>query len=260
MQSVFVGLSGGVDSAVSAYLLKKQGYKVVGTFIKGWEPDFLPCTGAEDRLSAMRVAAHLEIPFVLYDLEKEYKQEVVDYFISEYKTGRTPNPDVMCNRAIKFGAFWQKAKADGADLIATGHYAVSSLEAQSWKLKASCDSEKDQTYFLWTLTQEHGFSASVNERHYVVLKDMKKNELIVSTGPLGEHLEKTFTLLNQNWISSSAPDGGLLARYRYRQQLLPAKVEGKKVMFDAPQLIAAGQSVVFYDSRGEACLGGGIIA
>src|SRR3989344_9130448 len=123
MVTVFVGLSGGVDSAVSAYLLKKEGHKVVGAFIKGWEPDFLPCTGAEDRLSAMRVAAHLGIPFVTYDLSEEYKRDVVDYFVSEYKNGRTPNPDVMCNRTIKFGAFWQKAHADGADMIATGHYA-----------------------------------------------------------------------------------------------------------------------------------------
>lgn len=154
MKTVFVGLSGGVDSAVSAYLLKKQGYRVVGAFIKGWEPDFLPCTGKEDRLEAMRVAAHLEIPFVTYDLEEEYKRDVVDYFISEYKAGRTPNPDVMCNRAIKFGAFWEKAKADGADYIATGHYAVSCLEADTWNLKASVDTEKDQTYFLWTLTKD----------------------------------------------------------------------------------------------------------
>ena len=100
MKTVFVGLSGGVDSAVAAYLLQKEGYRVVGAFIKGWEPDFLPCTGKEDRLSAMRVAAHLQIPFVTYDLEEEYKREVVDYFIEEYRAGRTPNPDVICNRAI----------------------------------------------------------------------------------------------------------------------------------------------------------------
>lgn len=150
MKTVFVGLSGGVDSAVSAYLLKKQGYRVVGAFIKGWEPDFLPCTGKEDRLEAMRVAAHLDIPFVTYDLEEEYKRDVVDYFISEYKAGRTPNPDVMCNRMIKFGAFWKKAKEDGANYIATGHYAVN----DKGTMRISTDTEKDQTYFLWTLTKE----------------------------------------------------------------------------------------------------------
>ena len=154
MKTVFVGLSGGVDSATSAYLLKKEGYNVVGAFIKGWEPDFLPCTGKEDRLEAMRVAAHLGIPFVTYDLEEAYKRDVVDYFVAEYKAGRTPNPDVLCNRAIKFGAFWERAKADGADAIATGHYARIGKEGDSYSLKTSADSEKDQTYFLWTLGQE----------------------------------------------------------------------------------------------------------
>ena len=149
MKTVFVGLSGGVDSATSAYLLKKEGYRVVGAFIKGWEPDFLPCTGKEDRLEAMRVAAHLGTPFVTYDLSAEYKKEVVDYFVEEYKAGRTPNPDVVCNRAIKFGAFWDKAKADGADFIATGHYA----QNINGSLQVSRDFDKDQTYFLWTLTK-----------------------------------------------------------------------------------------------------------
>ena len=153
-KTVFVGLSGGVDSAVSAYLLKKEGYRVVGVFLKAWEPDFLPCTGARDRLEAMRVAAHLGIPFTTYDLEEEYKKDVVDVFVEEYRRGRTPNPDVLCNRAIKFGAFWEKAKADGADMIATGHYASRKLEDGSWKLEASKDKEKDQTYFLWTLNQD----------------------------------------------------------------------------------------------------------
>lgn len=153
MQKIFVGLSGGVDSAVAAYLLKKEGHDVVGAFIKGWEPDFLPCTGAEDRLSAMRVAAHLEIPFVTYDLSKEYKKLVVDPFVAEYKAGRTPNPDVMCNRTIKFGEFWKKAKADGADFIATGHYAQV-RGTRNQELGTSADFEKDQTYFLWTLTKD----------------------------------------------------------------------------------------------------------
>lgn len=150
MKTVFVGLSGGVDSAVSAYLLKKQGYRVVGAFIKVWEPDWLPCTSGADRLDAMRVAAHLEIPFKTYDLADEYKKQVVDYFVEEYRQGRTPNPDVMCNRAIKFGAFWDRAKADGADFIATGHYARN----EGGKLLRGVDDSKDQSYFLWMLTQD----------------------------------------------------------------------------------------------------------
>ena len=119
---VFVGLSGGVDSSVSCALLQKEGYEVTAVFIKTWHPDFLPCTWKEDRLDAMRVAAHLGIPFVTLDLEKEYKENVADYMIEEYKKGRTPNPDVMCNKNVKFGAFLKYALENGADFVATGHY------------------------------------------------------------------------------------------------------------------------------------------
>ncbi len=148
-KTVYVGLSGGVDSAVAAHLLKEEGHDVTGVFIKGWEPDFLPCTGTADRLSAMRVAAHLEIPFITLDLSEEYKRLVVDSFIAEYKAGRTPNPDVLCNRTIKFGAFWDHAQQAGADCIATGHYA----ETNGRVLRTARDHEKDQTYFLWTLRE-----------------------------------------------------------------------------------------------------------
>ncbi len=147
-KKVFVGLSGGVDSAVSAALLKEQGYAVTGVFIKVWQPDFLTCTWREERRDAMRVAARLKIPFLFFDFEKEYKEGVADYMIEEYRKGRTPNPDVMCNREIKFGAFWQKAKDMGADFIATGHYARN----EGGRLKEGVDKEKDQSYFLWTLT------------------------------------------------------------------------------------------------------------
>ena len=123
-KKVFVGMSGGVDSSVSALLLKKQGYDVTGVFIKVWQPDFITCTWKEDRLDAMRVASMLDIPFVTLDLEKEYKEGVIDYMIEEYRKGRTPNPDVMCNREVKFGAFMRFAKANDKDAyIATGHYA-----------------------------------------------------------------------------------------------------------------------------------------
>lgn len=149
-----MGLSGGVDSAVSAYLLKKEGYRVVGAFVKVWEPPWLSCTSREDRLSAMRVAAHLEIPFVTYDCADIYKREVVDAFVAEYQAGRTPNPDVLCNRAIKFGALWERAQADGADMIATGHYAQKQVLGARFQLLASVDKAKDQTYFLWMLTQD----------------------------------------------------------------------------------------------------------
>ncbi|MEN9880868.1 MAG: hypothetical protein RLZZ308_51 [Candidatus Parcubacteria bacterium] len=147
---MFVGMSGGVDSSVSALMLIRAGYDVVGVFIKVWQPDFIECTWKEDRLDAMRVAAQLDIPFYTLDLEKEYKEGVIDYMIDEYRAGRTPNPDVMCNREVKFGAFYHWAISQGADYIATGHYA----EHNGISLVKSRDENKDQTYFLWTLSKE----------------------------------------------------------------------------------------------------------
>ncbi len=158
---IFVGLSGGVDSSVAAARLVHAGHEVTGVFIKAWHPDFLPCDWKEDRRDAMRVCAKLNIPFLTLDLEKEYKKEVVDYMIREYKAGRTPNPDVMCNKEIKFGAFLTYAKKMGADFVATGHYArtelhFSSLEKKIKKihLYEARDENKDQSYFLWTLKQD----------------------------------------------------------------------------------------------------------
>jgi len=169
-QTVFVGLSGGVDSAVSAALLQKKGYEVVGVFIRTWHPEFLACNEEDERRDAMRIAAHLDIPFLTFDLEKVYKKEVGEYMINEYKKGRTPNPDVMCNKEVKFGAFLKKALGMGALVrpsaeiyVATGHYAQISekglaLGIQKGKtlgrnLYKGADPAKDQSYFLWTLTQ-----------------------------------------------------------------------------------------------------------
>ena len=161
-KKVFVGLSGGVDSAVSAALLKERGFDVTGVFIKVWQPDFLPCSWRDERRDAMRVAITLDIPFLFFDFEEEYKKGVVDKMIAEYKVGRTPNPDVLCNREIKFGAFWKKAKEMGADYIATGHYAQitprsdlgNRIKVGPLELKEGKDKEKDQSYFLWTLSQD----------------------------------------------------------------------------------------------------------
>ncbi len=149
-KKVFVGMSGGVDSSLTSALLKKEGYDVTGVFIKVWQPDFIECQWKEDRLDAMRVCAKLEVPFLDLDLEKEYKEGVFNYMIDEYKTGRTPNPDVMCNKKIKFGAFLDFALKNGANFIATGHY----VRLEKGKLLAGIDENKDQSYFLWTLTQE----------------------------------------------------------------------------------------------------------
>jgi len=150
---IFVGLSGGVDSAVTAALLQRAGASVTGVFIKGWYPEGLPCTWAADRRDAMRVAAHLHIPFVTLDASKEYKQGVIDYLLREYRNGRTPNPDIMCNKEVKFGAFFDFAMKNGADYIATGHYARVTHEEDA-SLKRGVDPKKDQSYFLWAIRPE----------------------------------------------------------------------------------------------------------
>lgn len=154
IMNVFVGLSGGVDSAVSAYTLQKEGHMVRGVFLKGWYPPHIPCTWKEDRQDAMRVAAHLSLPFTTLDVEEEYKTSVIDYLIKEYKEGRTPNPDVFCNQDVKFGAFLKWARESGADKIATGHYARVEEVNGVYKLLKGKDSKKDQSYFLYALTQE----------------------------------------------------------------------------------------------------------
>ena len=152
--TVFVGLSGGVDSSVAALRLKNQGYRVVGVFIKVWHPDFMVCNWEAERLDAMRVAAHLEIPFLTCDAVDTYRDEVAKHFISEYQAGRTPNPDVLCNKKVKFGAFLKFAKDRGADYIATGHY-VQRIESEGVAtLHRGIDPNKDQSYFLWSLSQE----------------------------------------------------------------------------------------------------------
>lgn len=138
-KKIFVGLSGGVDSAVSAALLQKAGADVTGVFIKGWYPPGMPCTWALERRDAMRVAARLHIPFHTLDASMEYKKSVIEYLIREYREGRTPNPDVMCNKEVKFGAFYRFAKEAGADAIATGHYRSGA---------------KDQSYFLWAVPKD----------------------------------------------------------------------------------------------------------
>lgn len=151
---VFVGLSGGVDSAVSAALLKEAGHEVVGAFIKIWSPQFIECTWKEDRTDALRVCAALEIPFREIDLSQEYLREVVGDMVDSYKRGITPNPDVLCNRFIKFGSFAKWAFAEGAEGIATGHYAQVTKRGDRFSLMRAIDPAKDQTYFLYRLTQD----------------------------------------------------------------------------------------------------------
>jgi len=162
MKRVIVGLSGGVDSSVAAYLLKKQGYEVIGLFMKNWHDDSVTisneCPWLEDSNDAMLVAEKLGIPFQVVDLSEEYKDRIVDYMFREYELGRTPNPDVLCNREIKFDVFLKIAIDLGADFVATGHYCrKGTLQKEGkeiYQLLAGVDVNKDQSYFLCQLSQK----------------------------------------------------------------------------------------------------------
>ncbi|MGN7357934.1 tRNA 2-thiouridine(34) synthase MnmA [Paenibacillus sp. SAF-054] len=153
---VVVGMSGGVDSSVTALLLKEQGYDVIGIFMKNWDDtdEFGVCTAEQDAEDVRRVCEQIDIPYYTVNFEKEYFDKVFSYFLDEYKAGRTPNPDVMCNREIKFGEFLQKALNLGADYVATGHYARVVEEDGVFKLLRGVDGNKDQTYFLNALNQQ----------------------------------------------------------------------------------------------------------
>ena len=162
MKRVVVGLSGGVDSSVSAYLLKEQGYEVIGLFMKNWHDDSVTiskeCPWLDDSNDAMLVADKLGIPFQTVDLSAEYKERIVDYMFNEYERGRTPNPDVLCNREIKFDVFMKIALSLGADFVATGHYcrkAETEVDGKTvYRLLSGKDQNKDQSYFLCQLSQE----------------------------------------------------------------------------------------------------------
>ena len=161
MKRVIVGLSGGVDSSVTAYLLKEQGYEVIGLFMKNWHDDSVTisneCPWLEDSNDALIVAEKLGIPFQVVDLSEQYKERIVDYMFDEYEKGRTPNPDILCNREIKFDVFMDIALDLGADFVATGHYCRKEEEIIDdkpiYKLLAGKDSNKDQSYFLCQLSQ-----------------------------------------------------------------------------------------------------------
>lgn len=335
-----MGLSGGVDSAVSAALLVKAGYDVTGVFIRIALEGY-PCTAAEDKLDAMRVAAHLKIPFRAIDLSDEYGKRVFSVAIDEFNEGRTPNPDVLCNREIKFGLFFEWCMHEGADLVATGHYA----QIKDGLLYAGADPNKDQSYFLalvphaalqktlfpighlqktavralaqklglpnadrpdsqglcflgpvsiqdmlrrelslvpgevlneagdvvgvhegvqaYTLGQRHGFELTAKTPStpalYVVDKDPEFNTITVSPNKFpAQAAAVRLTLRETNWIGT-VTNGPCMARYRYRQQRIPATLDvaTNTVVLAEPHYVPVGQSLVLYD--GDRCLGGGSV-
>ncbi len=338
-------MSGGVDSSVTAALLKERGYDVTGVYMKNWTQDLpgMKCPWADDLADAKRVAVQLDIPFKVFDFQKEYKQKVVDYMIEEYKAGRTPNPDIMCNQEVKFKLFLEAALEDGADMIATGHYA----STKNGELLMAKDENKDQTYFLYratgealektlfplgefkkpevrkmaeerglitakkkdsqgicfvgkvgirdflqqyveaksgkiidktsgktlgvhdgaifyTIGQRHGLDVGGGLPYYVVGKNMKKNEVYVTTDLNDETLwRKELKLTNIHWINNEPEfTRSYQVRLRHRAKLINATLrkEGKQLfaeLKDPERAITAGQSAVIYDDT--TVVGGGIV-
>jgi tRNA-specific 2-thiouridylase len=346
MKTVFVGLSGGVDSSVSAALLKQQGYSVVGVYMKNWSRDLpgLPCPWLDDYQDAKRVAVQLGIDFKMYDFEKDYQHKVVDYMLDEFKAGRTPNPDIMCNQEVKFKLFLNTALGDGADMIATGHYA----SIKTGKLLMAKDANKDQTYFLYrvtkealtktifplgeltkpevrqlakkfklvtadkkesmgicfvgkvaikeflqqfvktqpgkiidqtgrqvgqhdgaifyTLGQRHGLEVGGGLPYYVTGKDMKQNEVYVTSDLQdGKLWSKEVRLADVHWINGEPKKNQkLMVRIRHRAKLTDVKILNKlsnsrwtAELKDEVRALTPGQSAVFYNDN--ICLGGGIV-
>jgi tRNA-specific 2-thiouridylase len=344
-KKVFVGLSGGVDSSVSALLLKQQGFDVVGVYMKNWSRDLpgMPCPWMDDYQDAKRIAVQLGIDFKMYDFEKEYQQKVVDYMLDEFKAGRTPNPDIMCNQEVKFKLFLNTALEDGADFVATGHYA----KTKDGRLFAAKDDNKDQTYFLcrvskeafeitifplgdltkpqvrelakkhklitatkkesmgicfvgkvgikeflqqyveskpgkiinqngreigmhdgaifYTIGQRHGLDVGGGLPFYVTGKDMKKNEVYVTTDLQDKKLwNDKIKITSAHWINGEPKEAQKLkVRTRHRGKLIPvAALKKTSNIYEAKldeevRALTPGQSAVFYE--GAECLGGGIV-
>lgn len=248
-KTVFVGLSGGVDSAVSACLLKEQGYKVVGVFMKNWSGDDYglqaECPWENDQNDAEAVCKHIGIEFRSFNFEKEYRAKVVEYFFDEYSKGRTPNPDVMCNKEIKFKLFLEKAKDLGADLIATGHYAIKTTDSLgNPHMLKGVDNNKDQTYFLYNLTKDQ------LSRTLFPVGNLQKSEV--------RKLAEKYNLPN-----AKKPDSqgicfiGEINVLKFLMKRIPEK-EGDIIDFDSKKVVGKHKGVYFHTigQRGGLGIGG----
>lgn len=251
-QTVFVGLSGGVDSSVSALLLKRAGYNVVGVYMKNWSKDLpgFECPWKDDYIDAKRVAVQLGIDFELFDFEPQYEERVVKYMIEEYRIGRTPNPDIMCNQEIKFKLFYDVSREKGARYIATGHYA----RTKNGELYMGLDPNKDQSYFLYRVTKEalKNTIFPIGELHkpnvrqlasenHLITANKKESMGICFVGKVGirEFLGNYVTsepgpIIDQNGLEVGSHDGALFYTIGQRQGLrvgggLPMYVTGKDI-------------------------------
>lgn len=262
MKTVFVGLSGGVDSSVTAALLRDAGYRVVGVYMKNWSKDIagFECPWQEDYLDAKRVAVQLGIEFMLFDFEQQYFNKVVQYMIDEYRIGRTPNPDIMCNQEIKFHLFYDVARDKGADMIATGHYAVT----KDGLLFKAHDSNKDQSYFLYRISSQvlqnvlfplGGYTKpevrKIAQRYNLVTATKKESMGICFVGKVGikEFLQQYVTtvqgpVIDQHGNTIGTHDGALFYTIGQRHGLgvvggMPVYVVGKDME----------QNIVYVTSR-----------
>ena len=242
---VYVGMSGGVDSSLTASLLKEEGYDVTGVYMKNWTRDLpgMKCPWAEDLADAKRVAVQLGIDFKVFDFEKDYREKVVQYMLDEYEAGRTPNPDIMCNQEVKFKLFLEAALEDGADYIATGHYAGT----ENGELLRAKDDNKDQTYFLYRVTG----------------KALQKTLL-----PLGKYTKPEVREMakERNLFTASKKDSqgicfvGKIGIRDFLKQFLPPQKAGKIVCKETGEVLGWHDGAIFYTlgQRHGLNIGGGL--